>query len=86
MEDEAEIRRQILQLEFQHKKDMVEMRETQEKAIAEIHQTLDQIAKLQKHTQKHLNHITKLTGIAFEDLESHNQKMQGAGEILSRQK
>ena len=75
METETEIRRQILQLEFQHKKD-----------IAEINKVLDRVTRRQDRNQKQLDHITKLTGIAFEDLESHKQKMQDAGEILSRQK
>lgn len=86
MESETEIRRQILQLEFQHKKDMAEMRDLNRIFFAETNKILDKIARRQNHTQRQLDHITKLTGIAFEDLESHNQKMQGAGEILSRQK
>ena len=86
MEDETEIRRQILQLEFQHKKDMAEMREQHTKTIAEIDKTLDRVTRRQDRNQKQLDHITKLTGITFEDLEFHNQKMQDAGEILSRQK
>ena len=86
MEDEAEIRRQMLQLEFQQKKDIAETREQNKKDFAEINKILDRIARRQEHTQKQLDHITKLTGITFEDLEFHNQKMQDAGEILSRQK
>ena len=82
MEDEAEIRRQILQLEFQHKKDISESRKLQETT----EKRLDYISKLQVRTQKQLDHITKLTGIAFDELESHNSKMKGAGEILSGQK
>ena len=62
------------------------MRETQEKDMAKIRKTLDEITELQKHTQKYLNHITKLTGISFDELESHNSKMKGAGEILNLQK
>ena len=68
MENENELRRQILQLEFQHKKEIAEIREIQAK------------------TQRQLDHITQLTGFAFEELEFNNQKMQDAGEILSRKK
>ncbi len=68
MENETELRRQILQLEFQHKKEIAEIRE------------------IQARTQRQLDHITQLTGFAFEELESGKQKMKEAGEILSRQK
>ncbi len=68
MENETELRRQILQLEFQHKKEIAEIREIQAK------------------TQQQLDHITQLTGFAFEELEFNNQKMREAGEILTRKK
>lgn len=82
MEDEAEIKQQILQLEFQHKKEMVEIRKLQETT----EKRLDYISRLQDRTQKQLDHITKLTGIAFDEFEFYDQKMQDAGEILSRKK
>ena len=63
-----ELQRQILQLEFQHKKEIAQIRE------------------LQAHTQRQLDHITKLTGIAFEDLAFNDQKITEAGEILTRKK
>lgn len=86
MEDETEIRKQILQLEFQHKKDMAEMRQLNRIFFAETNKILDKIARRQNHTQNHLDHITKLAGVTFEELEFQDQKMQDAGEILSRKK
>jgi hypothetical protein len=35
-----------------------------------------------KNTQKHLDYITKLTGIAFEDIMFQDEKIQAAGETL----
>lgn len=35
--------------------------------------------------EKHLAHITKLTGIAFDDLDFQNGKLMEAGNILARQ-
>ncbi len=82
MESETEMRKQILQMEFQHKKDIAEMRETQ----ARISASQDRISASQDRTQKHLEYITQLTGIAFEDLDFQSQKMSDAGDILKRKK
>lgn len=35
-------------------------------------------------TQKHLDYITKLTGIAFEDLMFQDEKLEEAGKTLAR--
>lgn len=86
MEDEAEIRRQILQLEFQYKKDQVEMQKKHDNSVQDIKAILQDTARRQNQTQKHLDHITKLAGITFEELEFQDLKMQDAGEILRRQK
>lgn len=39
-----------------------------------------------EQTQKQLDYITKLTGIAFEDLQFQEEKLQSAGENLRRKK
>ena len=80
MEDEAELRRQILQLEFQHKKEIAEIRGLQ----AKTENQLARVSQLQMGTQQQLDHITQLTGFAFEELKLSDQKMREAGEILSR--
>lgn len=72
---EKELQRQILQLEFQHKKEIAEIRELQAKTDIR----LDRIAQ-------HLDHITQLTGFAFQELEFQNEKLAEAGEILSKKK
>lgn len=82
MESEAEIRKQILQMEFQHKKDIAELRESYKKN----EDTIERILQSQERTQKHLEYITQLTGIAFEDLEFQSQKMSDAGDLLKRKK
>ncbi len=56
--DENELRRQILHLEFQHKKEIAEIRQLQAKTDVR----LDRIAS-------QLDHITQLTGFAFEELQ-----------------
>lgn len=70
-----ELKRAILQLEFQHKKEVAEIRELQTKNQLQLN-----------HTQSQLDHITKLTGIAFESLAFTDEKLTDAGEILSRKK
>ncbi len=72
MENEAELRKQILQLEFQHKKEMAEIRESHER-----------ITKLIEHNQKQLNHITQLTGFSFEEVGEINKKLESASLALS---
>lgn len=37
-------------------------------------------------TKKHLDHITKLTGIVFEDLDFQNEKLKEARKTLTRQR
>jgi hypothetical protein len=65
-----EIKRQILQLEFQNKKD-----------IAAAQKRFD--AWDEKITKK-LNHIAQLVGITYEELDNLDLKTQEAGKRLSR--
>ena len=37
-------------------------------------------------TKKHLEHITKLTGIAFEELDFQNEKFKEAGKTFTHQR
>lgn len=75
MNENEEIKREILQLEFQHKKEMAEIRDVQSKTDLR----LDRIAR-------QLDHITQLTGFAFEELQFNDKKLKDAGEVLSREK
>ena len=65
--------------EWVRKKDAVEQRARQEKFEEE-----SKLIWLQ--TKKHLDHITKLTGIVFEDLDFQNKKLKEAGKTLTRQR
>lgn len=59
-------------LEFQHKKDVVEIRKLQTKTDIR----LDRIAA----------QLTQLTGFAFQEIEFQNGKLEDAGAILSKKK
>ena len=86
MEDEAEIRRQILQLEFQHKKDMAEMRETQKKDMAEIRKLEAKIDQRLDYVGRHLEHISQLTGYAFEEIRDVDDRLVSASNSLASKK
>ncbi len=44
------------------------------------------IREIQDKTQKHLEHISKLIGIAFEELEFQDNKLEEAGKVLSQKR
>lgn len=46
----------------------------------------DEIEENLRRVTQQLHHITKLTGIVFEDLEFQNKKLVEAGDILSKKK
>ena len=52
----------------------------------EIEENLKLITQQLQQTARRLDHITKLTGIVFEDLEFQNEKLIEAGDILSKKK
>lgn len=64
------LREQIMQLEFQHKKDVVE-------AKRQFKESNDQITKQVKH-------IAKLIGITYEELDNLDFKTREAGRQLSK--
>lgn len=65
-----EIKRQILQLEFQHKKETVEFKKEWELRDRQI--------------QLHLQHLSKLAGITFEELDAMDDRLTSAAVPLSR--
>ncbi len=65
----AELKHQIMKLEFQHKKDIIEA----EKEFNERHNKI----------QKHLDYITKLARITYEELDLLDEKITKGGEILA---
>lgn len=73
----VELRKQILQLEFQHKKDIREF----EKYSQVQTQKSD---KEWERTNKHLRHLSQLAGISFERLEELDERLESASISLSR--
>jgi hypothetical protein len=51
---------------------------------AEFRKDVDEIKNLQAQTQKHLNHITKILRFTVEELEFQEDKLEKAGDALSR--
>ncbi len=65
-----EIKRQILQLEFQTKKDMADLKKESELRNRQI--------------ELHLRHLSKLAGITFEELDAIDDRLTSAAVPLSR--
>ncbi len=71
--------------EWVHKKDIVEARKRQlefEKRQLESEKLLQSTQKQIDFIGKHLAHVSKLAGIAFEDLMFHDEKFEAASEAL----
>jgi hypothetical protein len=79
----AEIKRQMMKLEFQHKKDIVEAQKRFDEAEKRFDERSDKI-------QRQLDYITKLVGISFEELDQMDERLFSAsiplGQRLSRNK
>jgi len=71
-----EIRRQIMKLEFQHKKDIVEANREAAKADKRFNERQDNM-------QKHLDYITRLAGVTYEELDLLDEKLQKTGRYLT---
>ena len=63
-----EIKRQIMQLEFQHKKDIVETDKRFKESCEQIN--------------RQIKHIAKLVGITYEELDNLDFKLQETGRHL----
>ncbi|MGH9949319.1 MAG: hypothetical protein ACRD6X_19270 [Pyrinomonadaceae bacterium] len=66
----SEIKRRLMQLEFQHKKD-----------IAEAEKRFNARDNM---IQKRLDHLSKLAGITYEEMEFLDEKLVGAGRELAK--
>ncbi len=62
-------------MEWLHKKEQTERQKFEEES-----------RKRWQQTQKHLDYLSKLTGIAFEDIMFQEDKLQEAGQTLQRKK
>ena len=72
----AELKHQIMKLEFQHKKDIVEAEKKFNISKQEFNERHNKI-------QKHLDYITRLAGITYEELDLLDEKITRGGEILA---
>lgn len=73
----AELRRQILKLEFRSKKDA-------QKAKKESDEAWERLREQQNLTQRHLDHITKLARISLESVFEIDERIGTAGRTLSK--
>lgn len=62
-------------MEWLHKRDQIERRKFEEES-----------RKIWQQTQKHLDYLSKLTGIAFEGIMFQEDKLQKAGKTLQEEK
>lgn len=80
----SEIKRQILQLEFKTKKDIAKL----EKETAELKKETAELIKeselRNRQIKLHLQHLSKLAGITFEELDAIDDDLQAAAVPLSR--
>ena len=80
-----EIRQELMKLEFQHKKDIAEAEHRFNERFDRIQIQLEETQIIQKQTQTHLNHITKLTGISFEKFADIESRIEKAADALQPQ-
>ena len=85
-----ELKKQILQFEFQHKKDVAEFdRRSQiraqehERRSEERERRWKEIDKNLQQLSAHAAHLSKLTGIAFEELGEIDERLESASLSLS---
>lgn len=73
----VELKKQIMQLEFQHKKDTLESEKQHEKWRKEIDKDF-------KFLSAHAKHLSQLAGITFEELGELDERLETASASLSR--
>jgi uncharacterized protein (DUF3084 family) len=79
MDEIEQLKKDILKLEFQHKKDLAE----NQKQLAESEKRFNERAA---KIQAQLNHITKLAGIAFENFEEIDSTFTKVSKPTARKK
>ena len=80
----VELRKQILQLEFQQKKDIHEFEKRSKVKAEEDERRRKESDKEWERTKKHLRHLSQLAGITFERLEELDERLESASVSLSR--
>ena len=86
MNEIEQLKKDILKLEFQHKKDRAESEKQFNERNAEIQAKLDDTNKQLNHITKRLNHITKLTGISFENFADIDSTFAKVSKATARKK
>jgi hypothetical protein len=72
-----EIKRQMMQFEFQHKKDIADT----ERRFEDRQQAME---SKQDRSQKQIDHLVKLMGLSYEALDELDATVAEAGVILTR--
>ena len=72
-----EIKRQIMQLEFQHKKDIVE-------ADRRFDTRMAKLEAASNRNQGQIDHLIKLVGFTYNELDSIDATLTETGVVLSR--
>jgi hypothetical protein len=72
--------------EFIHKRDIIEARKRQEEYEKRQEEFRIEFEKGQKLLQKQFNHLAKLTGIAFEEINFQEEKLESAGKVLQQKR
>ncbi len=72
-----EIKRQIMQLEFQHKKDIVE-------ADRRFDARMAKLEAASNRNQGQIDHLIKLVGFTYNELDSIDATLTETGVVLSR--
>lgn len=75
--DTEKIKREIMKLEFQHKKDLANAQKEFQKARRDFEKRDEQI-------QMRIDYIAKLAGITYEELDLLELKLQETGRVLTR--
>ncbi len=70
----------------ERQKDEEESEKRRKKVEEERRKFEQESEKRWQQTHKHLDYITKLTGIAFEEIMFQEEKMQNAGEVLKEKR
>ena len=72
-----EIRRQMMQFEFQHKKDIAE-------ADRRFEAWQKAMTTKQDHSQRQIDHLVKLVGLTYDELDEIDATLTETGIVLTR--
>ena len=78
------IRQQIMQLEFQHKKDIVESDRRFDQRMTRLEAAAANSQKRIEFNQKQIDHLIKLVGFTYDELDSIDATLTETGVVLSR--